>query len=113
MTETKEISRRYSYVRSGDKRRSAHKFFFNDDEYEDILRFTKENGYNKPRDMIVHIARYGSPERALLENQKQCFAIQLNALGTHINKIRSGIDVDNACNALMEGVEKLCHIYKL
>lgn len=49
----------------------------------------------------------------MAENERAHFAILLNPLATAINKIESGIDIENSQKQLIDEGKKLCRTYKL
>lgn len=96
----------------GKGERKFRKIPLTDCEYDMIKDACERYGYKKPRDLLVDICTHDSIMDTVRESEKMHFSILLSPLATYINKIDSGVDVENARRLLKEEVKNLCRIYK-
>ena len=93
--------------------RRTHKYSVTDTEFSSIQSMYQQEGFDNLRDYLVYLSHQSPEASANLQNRYQQLVIRINALGTHINKIESGVDVIQAQSDLLEGVKQLCRTFKL
>ena len=97
-----------------DEKRKSRKFPLSDTEFVKINNVSKQLGFKKPRDLMVYLCcGENSFIEKMAENERAHFAILLNPLANAINKIESGIDIENSQKQLIDEGKKLCRTYKL
>ena len=110
MNTSKEFRRK---IETTNEKRKSRRLSFTDSEYEVIQAKARSEGFDKPRDYISYMINSTEGNLAFAENRYQQAVIKINSLATHINKIESNIDIDNAKNDLVKEVKELCQSYKL